>query len=485
VNAPPTYHREHVRAGPLSISTQIYQGLGALPDTYKNFAFGSLLLFYYNQVLGLPAARASFALMLALVIDAIADPLVGSLSDNFQSRLGRRHPFMYASALPLGTALTLTFLPPARLSQDGLFAWLLACTIATRVAMTFFLVPWSALYAELTDDYAERSTVVMWRYLVGWTGGVAFAFAVFTFVFPSSPEYTPGHLNPRAYATFAPLLGGLVAAAVLLTTHLTVREIPYLLQPVPVGARPRFASFVSELGLAARNRDFLLLVAGILVSAAIAGTGGALDIYMTTYFWGLRPEELRWFGMTIVGAVAAFALVPVLQARIEKHHLLAVCALFNLVNGFIVVGLRFAGALPENGDPLLLPILIVNSIVRVAADTLIGVMFASMVADTLDAQELAAGRRQEGLFAGALSFAAKATSGFGVMIGGLLLEYVIAMPMGAKPATLDAAVIRRIGIVAGFCLPLFYLLPISGIRFYRITRARHAAIRAKLAERHN
>ena len=482
--AAPVYHRQRVRHGPLSRSSKLYQGIGALPDTWKNFAYGSLLLFYYNQVLGMPAASASLALMIALVVDAVTDPLVGSLSDNCRSRLGRRHPFMYAAALPLGVALALTFLPPAGLTAGGLFWWLLGTTVATRVAMTFFLVPWSALYAELSDDYAERSAVVMWRYLVGWTGGVAFAFAVYTFVFPSTPAYTPGHLDPRAYPTFAVVLGVLVTLAALLTTALTTREIPYLLQPASDAPRAALAGFAAELRLALRNRDFLLLAGGIFVASAVTGTASALEIYMQTYFWGLRPEELRWFGVTIVGALLAIALVPPLQARYEKHHVLVVCALFNLVNGVAVVALRLAGVLTLPVDAALLALLIANVVVRVTADTLIGIMFASMVADTIDAQELACGRRQEGLFSGALSFAAKATSGLGIMLGGLLLEHVIAMPAGAKPDTLAPAVTTRIGVVAGLGVPLFYLLPIALVAFYDVTRARHAEIRAQLAARH-
>lgn len=482
-SAAPVYHRQRVRHGPLSRSTKLYQGIGALPDTWKNFAYGSLLLFYYNQVLGMPAGSASFALMIALIVDAVTDPLVGSISDNYRGRLGRRHPFMYASALPLGIALTLTFLPPAGLTAAGLFWWLLGTTVATRVAMTFFLVPWSALYAELSDDYAERSAVVMWRYLVGWTGGVAFAFVVYTFVFPSTPEYTPGHLNPHAYPAFAVLLGALVTLAALLTTALTVREIPYLLQPAAAAHAP-LASFRAEVRLAVHNRDFLLLMGGIFVASAIAGTASALEIYMQTYFWGLTPENLRWFGVTILGALMAFVLLPPLQARFEKHHVLIVCALFNLANGLILVALRFAGVLALPVDAWLLAMMIANVMVRVTADTLIGIMFVSMVADTIDAQELASGRRQEGLFSGALSFAAKATSGFGIMLGGLLLEHVIAMPAGAKPETLDPAVMWRIGLVGGFGVPLFYVLPIVLLSFYDITRARHAVIREKLAARH-
>ena len=78
-------------------------GLGQLPEGVKTAAFGFFLLFYYNQVLGLPGTLAGAALFVALLFDAISDPLVGTLSDFTRSRWGRRHPYLYASALPFLT----------------------------------------------------------------------------------------------------------------------------------------------------------------------------------------------------------------------------------------------------------------------------------------------------------------------------------------------------------------------------------------------
>lgn len=483
MRSPPTYQRSATRSGALPRSTLIYQGIGAIPDACLLFAFGSLLLFYYNQVLGMPGTRASAALMIALVVDAIADPLVGSLSDGLRTRLGRRHPLMYASIVPLGVASTLAFVPPSGLSPNGLFAWLVGSAIATRLAMSFFSVPWNALFAELSDDYAERSAIVMWRYLAAWIGGLAFVLAVWTFVFPSSPAFTPGHLNPHGYPIFAVLLGGTVALAAFSSTHLTRREVPFLLQPADGAPRFSGARFLRDVALAARNRDFALLVVAILVTAAIAGTATALDTYALTYFWGLRPEELRWFGFAVVGSMLAFAAVGPLQARFEKRTLLVASALCSLVSGVVVVGLRFADVLPANGDPRLLAILVVNGTARIATDTIAGIMLASMVADTLDAQELAVGRRQEGVFSAVLSFAGKAASGLGVGIGGFVLDHAIRMPAVTSGMQLDAATLARLGIVAGFALPALFLVPISLAAFYRITRARHAEIRAQLARR--
>ena len=256
----PQYARAKVRIGRVPLSTKIFQGIGALPDTYKNFAFNTFLLFYYNQVLGIRAVLASVAIMVALVVDAIVDPIVGSYSDNLRSRLGRRHPLMYAAGVPLGIFLFLVFSPPDGLSEMALFAWLVAFAIGARVAMAFYLVPWNALFAEFSDDYAERTAIVTFRYLAGWIGGVAFAWCTWTFIFPSSPQFPKGQLNPDAYRHFAPVLALLVMGAVFVTTHFTRREVPYLLQPTSTPEPFSLKRVFGEVLMALRNRDFLVLV---------------------------------------------------------------------------------------------------------------------------------------------------------------------------------------------------------------------------------
>ena len=474
------YTRDRVRAGRLPLSARIFQGIGALPDTWKNFAFGTFLLFFYNQVLGLPAAMASLAIMVALVLDAISDPLVGSLSDNWRSRLGRRHPFMYGAALPLGISLYLLFSPPEGLSHWLLFTWLLVFAVVVRTAMTFFIVPWNALFAEFSDDYAERTAVVTYRYVIGWTGGILFTLMIWSFVFPSTPEYTPGHLNPAAYDLFAPVLGIAVTLAVLATTHLTRREIPYLLQPSgpvrpfsPVGT-------LREVQLALTNRSFLVVFLAILVGGAVGGVSGALAIYMQTYFWGLTPEDLRWFVIAGLGAAIAFAVIGPVQSRFDKKHILLFCLAANLFDGMFMIALRLLDVLPANGNPLLLPLLVANTVVSAGLGTVSGIIGASMIADTLDQQELDTGRRQEGVFSAALSFSGKATSGLGVLVGGLVLQYLLAFPAGARPQNIDPELVFQLGVIGGLLVPAFNLIPIAMVRRYELTRTAYTQVRAAL-----
>jgi Na+/melibiose symporter-like transporter len=473
------YERQAVREGPVPTSSRFFQALGSLPDTFKNFAFNTFLLFYYNQVLGLPAAAASLAITAALIVDAITDPLVGAYSDRLRHRLGRRHPFMFASALPLAFCLWAVFSPPETLDQGGLTLWLLAFAVGVRASMTLFTVPWNALFAEFSDDYAERSAIVTWRYVVGWTGGVIFTFSTWTFIFPSTEAFTPGHLDPDAYGTFALVLAASVGLAAFLTAWLTRREIPYLRQPArsePLTLR----SFGSDVAGAIANRNYLMIVLAMLTSFAIAGTGQALELYLNTFFWGLAPEQLRWFTLSIIGAVVAFVSVPVLQMRYDKRTVVLTALAFLVIQGMTIISLRLLDVLPENGDPLLLRLLVVNEIVRIWALTVLSIMVVSMVADTLDEQELVTGRRQEGVFSAAIAFAAKAMSGIGIFAGGLILDFVLAFPRAAAPGEVSPEIVRHLGIVAGLVLPVFYALAWWFLSRYRLTRERHAEIQAAL-----
>ncbi|MDZ7683950.1 MAG: MFS transporter [Gammaproteobacteria bacterium] len=473
------YKREQQRDGKVPLDAKIYQGIGALADTYKNFAFGTFVLFYYNQVLGMPAFYASIAIMVALVIDAVTDPLVGSFSDGLQTRLGRRHPLMYASALPLGLTLFLLFVPPDNLDSTGLFIWLTIFAVAVRVSMTLFQVPWNAMFAEFSDDYAERSQIVTFRYLCGWIGGTVFVWCTWTFIFPSTEEYTPGHMNPDSYLTFAIVLGVAVTTAVLLTTHLTRNQIPFLLQPQQ-SERFTLPKVWSDVKAALTNKDFVILFFGLFMMSVLGGTTGAFELYINTYFWGLLPEDLRWLTLTIIGSMFAFVVIPLLQSRFDKKHLLVFFMMFLLINGIGLILLRFADLLPKNGEPMLLIIIVANEVVRTAAGTVVAIMFVSMVADTLDKQELETGRRQEGVFSSAMTFAGKATSGVGILLGGLILDYVLAFPQGVDPNDADPGLIFDLGLYAGVMIPLFYLIPFWFVTRYDITRETHSRIQEEL-----
>ena len=220
----------------LSVATKLNQGLGAIPDTIKNWVFNTFALLFYNQVLGMDPFMVSVALAIAMAFDAVTDPVVGTLSDNLSTRWGRRHPLLLIASVPLGISLFMVFAPPPGLAHDALFWWLTTFTVLTRGFMTLYFVPWAAIAAELSDDYHERTSVMTYRYAVGWTVGVLFPVITYTFFMAATPEFPVGQLNPAGYPSMAMLAGILMVFGALSTTVLTWKEIPYLRKhaaPVP------------------------------------------------------------------------------------------------------------------------------------------------------------------------------------------------------------------------------------------------------------
>ena len=188
--------------------TRIAYGVGGAASGVKNNGFEYFLLLYYSQVLGISASLVAGALFLALVVDAVSDPIVGYWSDNVRTRFGRRHPFMYAAMLPLGVAYFLTWNPPEGLDSQGLFVWLVAITITVRLCFTFYEVPSLALAAELTQDYDARTSLMSFRYFFAWIGGLAIQVALLTLLLRPTETVKMGFFN-HIHATKAkkPVLG--------------------------------------------------------------------------------------------------------------------------------------------------------------------------------------------------------------------------------------------------------------------------------------
>ena len=103
----------------LSVPTMAAFGSGEIAGAFQNVAWSVLLLFYYQQIVGVEAALVGLAIGIAILADGITDPIIGALSDRIQSRWGRRHPMLLFSTVPLAVSFVLLFHPPQGMSDLG------------------------------------------------------------------------------------------------------------------------------------------------------------------------------------------------------------------------------------------------------------------------------------------------------------------------------------------------------------------------------
>ena len=464
----------------IGVRTKFWYGVGQVSEGVKNYAFQLMLLYYYNQVLGVSASLVGLVLLLALLFDAVTDPLIGSLSDSLRSRWGRRHGFMYAAAAPMGVAFYFTFAPPSSLGQQGLLLWLLFWSVAARAAMTLYHVPHMALGAELSTDYHERTSVVAYRVFFGYFGAVLLVVLSRAVFLPATSVYPVGQSNPAGYAPMGLWMGLLIAVVIFVSAYGTHDRIPYLEQAA-AGSRFSLRGLLRDMVEALRNRSFRAFFIGLLLYTVGRGVDLALWMYVGTFFFGLGTNTQL---VPLCGIIGVLVGTPVwARVRMDKRQMF----IWGISGyAFLTIAMPMAkllDLLPAVDSGAYLPLILLNAFIAAmfgAGPLLAG---SSMVADISDEHELLTGRRQEGIFFGALAFSLKAASGAGNWLGAVALS-AIAFPTKVRdPSSVDPDTVVDLALVYGPGVLVITVLGIMFMRGYRLTSVRHAEIRRELVER--
>jgi glycoside/pentoside/hexuronide:cation symporter, GPH family len=464
---------------PLSLGTKLFYGVGSIAYGVKDQGFSYLLLLYYNQVLHVPASDVGLALLIVLIVDACYDPIIGHWSDNFHSRWGRRHPFMYATALPVSLCYLLLWQPPAGLGPRALFYYLIAVAIVVRFFITLYEIPSSALAPELTENYHDRTQLLGFRTLFQWIGGLALAFlALGVFLMPDA-THPFGQLNPAGYADYGWAAGAAILAAILISATGTHRHIPTLKQPPP---KRRFvpAQVARDIAQILSRRALLVLLGAGLFAGTAIGLAAALTNYFFTYFWELSAAQIAiLLASNLISALIALPGATILSRRLGKKRAAVLLWSVGIVLAPLLLLLRLVGWFPANGDSALIPILFVHSAIAISLFIANNILVASMIADVVEAGQIETGRRAEGLFFAANSFIQKFTSGIGIYSAGLVLA-LIGFPEGVEPGDVPPAVLSHLVEVYVPMLTLLFLAAIGFVQAYPIDRATHEANLARL-----
>jgi GPH family glycoside/pentoside/hexuronide:cation symporter len=462
-----------------SLRTKLFYGFGSVAFGIKDNGFLYFLLFFYNQVVGLPSAWVSGAIAMALIFDAFADPIVGQISDNLRTRWGRRHPLMYAAAIPVAVGYFLLWNPP-HWSNGALFYYLIAIIVVVRTFITTYEIPSSALIAELTPDYDQRTSFLSYRFLFGWLGGLTMALLAFGVFFQVTKQYPVGQLNPEGYFKYSVTACVLMVAAIWISSAGTHKFIPYFTVP----SKRRLSLFVilKEMFETLRHRSFIVLIVSAVFSSIAAGTLTSLNNYFNTFFWGLSALQITWINVAVIAApFGALALTTPYSARAGKKRAAMTLWVGGTLTYWLPMAFRLFGIFPENGTQWLMPLLVIFNTIGTMLSIACQITISSMIADVVEDSARVTGRRSEGLFFSANAFILKAVSGMGILVGGLLLAFVH-FPEHANPATLDPQIPKDLALAYFPVTFALYAVALGCLSFYRIDRAKHEDNLRALAE---
>jgi len=467
------------KTGLTSLRTKIFYGLGSIAFGVKDNGFQTILLLFYNQVIHLPGQLVGLAIAIAFVFDAMIDPVIGQLSDNLRTRWGRRHPLMYAAALPVAISYLLLWNPP-HWSQGAIFLYLLVVAIVVRTFISFYEIPSSALVPEFTQDYDQRTSFMSFRVFFAWYGGMTmFALAFTVFLVPDA-SHKVGQLNETGYSHYGFTAAIVIFAAIIISAMGTHRFIPQFRKP-PL-RRLSLGQYFREIVSTLSNRAFLILMCAAFFSNLATGLVFALDIYLKTYFWELSNVQIFILALSTFLSVAfAFAIALPISRRFGKRNGAILFFSIGLAILAIPIVLRLIGLFPANGARSLVPLLFAFQIVAGALTIGASVLVISMIADVVEDSELKTGRRSEGLFFAGSSLIQKAVTGLGLFASGIVL-WLAHFPSNAIPGHVDPEIVRRFALIYLPAVVALYSISLVIVSLFPITRETHNENLRRLAE---
>ncbi len=456
-------------------------GLGSSAESIVITTTSAFLMLFYNQVRGLDPASIGIALALGLVANAVFDPLIGSWSDRTRSRWGRRHPFMFASILPAALLFWALFNPPAALGTTGQLVWLAVLNVLLLQAMTVFHTPHLALGGEMSEDYLERSSIMSVNTFFLWIGDTVGWQLCFLVFFRATNAFPNGALDPTRWPLFSVSIAGIVLACLFVSSAVTRRRIPYLVQPS--ADTPGFSpgEWARDIGRVLRNRNYLVLLVGFFFLSLMTGIRGGLWIYTATYLWQLRNDELAFFSIgSLFGYLFGSFVVTWLHKRFEKRWTGMVALLVYCIGPAVPLALAYTGILSAQ-TPGLLVILIAFSLLQHAPYSIMTTTIYSALADIADENELKYGLRQEATLYATRTFFARVDQALGTALAGWVLA-VVAFPAKAAPGAVPQVVLMGLAgayvlsVIPGLVASIFYGM-------LNVTRSTHDATRAAIDAR--
>ncbi|GGM12273.1 MFS transporter [Micromonospora yangpuensis] len=437
----------HAPPGPLPRQVHLGYALGSLATGAFGTVPGLLLLPYLTDTLGVAAGVAALLVLGPKAWDVLVNPVVGRLSDRTRTRWGARRPYLFFGGLALAVSFAAIF--------AGLFgtgpaagAYVAVAFLLTATAFAFFQVPYVAMPAELTDDYAERTRLMSWRIAV-----LALAILVSGALAPM--VVTAGGDGLAGYRWMGLFVAALIAVGAL-GAFLGTRA-------APTGTVARSEPTLrAQLAVAGRNRAFrALLLCFVVQSVGVATILAGVNYFAAQILGDPATGPTVLFACFVGPALLVMPVWTRVGARLGKRAALVAASVIFAVAAFALVA---APVLP--------------AVATYALVALIGCGYAgqqvfalAMLPDCIAYDTARTGRRQAGVFTGLWT----AGETFGLALGPGLFGLVLQISGYASSSTGPVAQsdTARLGILLGFTVLPALLVGLAAValRGYHLTAA--------------
>ena len=444
------------------------------------------LLIFYTDIVGLEPKLAGYAAAIAIVWDAVIDPLMGNISDRTRSRFGKRRPYIAIGSILLAGSLVFLFSPPHLETQSGKFWFLLISYMLVNTATTVIAIPHAALGSELTPDRDEVTEIYAWRLISGNLGAILGTIVPGIILTQSSgATVAAGNAPERSEAhAMAAAIVAIVIIVTAITTFIVTRGAD---QPSNESgnadrqtggqggkegkvARSAAAAHLDGLRSLLRNKPFLTLFSAYLIATIGVNINSSFAFFYYKYRLNLTEADTQ--------KIIAFFMV-----------------VFTLgLAGWIAVSNRFGkkiplfagtlglGVMTATGYPLFSP----GSMTGPAIAGILGGIFVGSIllldawlVDVVDYDEVKTRQNRPGLYFGIWKMGSKAARALAVAISGILLSAI-----GFQPnVTQTPEVSWNLALVFGPGVAFFFITGAILSLNVRLDEARVKKVRRILSRR--
>lgn len=467
-------------------------------------AFSSIKGFYLNafllEVAGIPAGTAGILLLLAKIVDAVLDPIIGYASDRTVTRCGRRKIWVAIAMLPLCVSYVALWIVPDfdALNKSAYYGGMI---IIYSALLSCVALPIAALAPELTENYDERTSLMVFKVAVFSIAIISgtFIHSLLVEAFPGA-EVVPPALNSTSNVTnpYCPPLGvngtQIVERSVnyqlgyLVSGFLwaIVALIPLVLLLIFVPERPskklkphirrdgsvrrKNMSVVEGFMTMVRNRAFVCVML-VYLSSQLAIQFIQNNLFLWTKYVLLREEWFSYLLLVLLGT--SFLVLPFWERvarRIGKPKVYAIGAFI------VMIMMNYAFVMewmPQLAKDVTIWMTAAVTGVGISALFLIPV---SMFPDVIERDELETGVRREGIYYSFFVFFQKVALAGALAISNFILAgagYVSPETAGCSTPVQSDKVKLILGVMLGPIPCGIVLLSLIALYFYPITKENH------------
>ena len=424
----------------LTLKTRVGYGVGDIAICLYWSGVGLYLLYFYTDVVGISPSLAGLIYGIGMFWDAITDPFMGYMAERTRTRWGVYRPYLLFGNIPLALSFILLFWVPP-LEGSALFIFLLFANLLHRTCFTLVSVPFSSLTPRITSDSQERTNLTGFRMLGAQTGTNLMALLAFPIIF-----WVGGEDESMGFFVLA-CIAGLAAFAIHAVTFLTVKE------PLNDQGIERVGGSLSEAAKAiGKNGPFWLVFTATLIIGITTIFFGNNLIYYTKYALNLHEYQGT---ILFTSGIVAFLSIPIwwfISNKIGKKLTWLISSSITLM-ALLIFYLYEINTLQE--------LLFLVAFIGFGSGAG-GILFWSMLPDTIEYGEVHTGVRSESSLYGFMTFAQKGSIAFAIIILGIVLDFIGFQANEVQSATTISnmkaimTIIPSMGIAISLVIIYFY-----------------------------